>query len=107
MEMGVANLYQLKDSQCLQKYKNNTHAQAFGAAIRNDKLDEFINYSNRALANYEFSSTYRVDFIYDRTSLDPEDILGIAESKELWGHGVEEPLIVVTNVEITLNNSVA
>ena len=79
------------------------HAQAFGAAIRNDKLDEFIDYSNRALANYEFSSTYRVDFIYDRTSLDPEDILGIAEYKELWGHGVEEPLIVVTNVEVTLN----
>lgn len=29
--------------------------------------------------------------------------MGIAEYKELWGHGVEEPLIVVTNVEITLN----
>ena len=29
--------------------------------------------------------------------------MGIAEYKELWGHGVEEPLIVVTNVEVTLN----
>ena len=36
--------------------------------------------------------------------LDPDDILEIASYAELWGHGVEEPLIAIEKVSITKNN---
>lgn len=80
------------------------HNQACGAAIEDSNLDKLIEYSNSALANYKFDATYRVDFIYDINSLDPEDILEIADYAELWGHGVEEPLIAIEKVNITKNN---
>lgn len=80
------------------------HAQAFGAAIEDINLDKLIEYSNSALANYKFDATYRVDFITSTIDLDPDDILEIASYAELWGHGVEEPLIAIEKVSITKNN---
>lgn len=80
------------------------HPQAFGTSVKDQNLSALVEYSNSALANIQFSATYRVDFIYDKSSLEPEDILEIAEYHHLWAHGVEEPLVVVIGVPVTKNN---
>ena len=80
------------------------HPQAFGASVKDQNLNALIEYSNSALADIQFSAIYRVDFIYDKNSLEPEDILEIAEYHHLWAHGVEEPLVVVIGVPVTKNN---
>lgn len=76
------------------------HANAFGSGIRDDKFAEFINYSNNALKDFDFSPYYRVDFIFSSDEVKPDDILGLANFKHLWGQGVEEPMIVVENVKV-------
>ena len=77
------------------------HANAFGSGIRDDKFIEFINYSNNALKDFDFSPYYRVDFIYSADEVTSNDILNLANFKHLWGQGVEEPLIAIENVKVT------
>ncbi len=80
------------------------HNQAFGAAVKEDNLQALIDYSNQKLSNCKFDATYGVDFIYDMQDLDPDEILEIAGYAELWGHGVETPLVAIENVNVTKNN---
>jgi single-stranded-DNA-specific exonuclease len=77
------------------------HSNALGVGIRDTSFNEFINYSNNALKDFDFSPFYRVDFIYSAEEVTPNDILGLANFKHLWGQGVEEPLIAIENIKIT------
>ena len=79
------------------------HAQAFGAGIKDENFSDFIIYSNNALANYDFSPQYKVDFIYDQFNIKSKDILEIAGYDMLWGQGVAEPKIVIENINLTKN----
>lgn len=80
------------------------HDSAFGTGIRDDLFDAFIEYSNEALKNYDFSACYQVDFIFDQNILEPKDILEIANLNHLWGTGIEEPYIAIENVKVTSEN---
>lgn len=79
------------------------HNNAFGAGIRDDLFDAFIEYSNEALKDYDFSACYQVDFIFDQNTLEPRDVLGIANLNHFWGTGIEEPYIAIENIKITDN----
>lgn len=76
------------------------HANAFGAGIQDKDLNNFIEYSNKKLANFDFTPRYRVDFIYDLNNLNKVDLVNITEWANLWGKGVEEPLIALENISI-------
>ena len=80
------------------------HANAFGFGIRNSDLKDFIHYCNTALGDFEFTPCYNVDFIFSADNFNGNDILEIAELKSLWGQGVTEPYIALTNVKVTKNN---
>ena len=80
------------------------HSNALGVGIEDRFFSEFINYSNNALKDYDFSPFYRVDFIYSGSEVKPENILDLANFKHLWGQGVEEPFIAIENVKITKDN---
>ena len=73
----------------------------FGCGITDDKINDFISYVNTALSDFDFTPCYRVDFIYDITSLSNKDILNIAHFKHIWGSGLEEPLIAIEKLAIT------
>ena len=80
------------------------HANAFGFGIRNSDLKDFIHYCNTTLGDFEFTPCYDVDFIFSADNFNGNDILEIAELKSLWGQGVTEPYIALTNVKVTKNN---
>lgn len=80
------------------------HANAFGFGIRNSDLKDFIHYCNTVLGDFEFTPCYDVDFIFNADNFNGNDILEIAELKSLWGQGVAEPYIALTNVKVTKNN---
>ena len=80
------------------------HANALGVGINDMSFNEFINYSNEVLKGFDFSPSYRVDFIFSGDEVKPDDILGLANFKHLWGQGVEEPMIVIENVKVTKDN---
>ena len=80
------------------------HEGAFGVAIKNEKLKSFIEYSNKELANFDFTPKYYLDFIYDANYLMPQDIFNIANYDGLWGQGIEEPFVLVKNIKINKDN---
>jgi single-stranded-DNA-specific exonuclease len=90
------------DSGCIDYAEG--HANAFGFGINSHKLDEFINYCDTTLKDFEFTPCYSVDFIFNADNFNPKDIIEIADLKSLWGQGVEEPYIALTNVRVTKNN---
>lgn len=77
------------------------HANALGVGISDDNFNQFITYSNQALADFDFSPSYKVDFIFDGSNFHGKDITDIANLKSLWGQGVEEPYVVIENLKVT------
>ena len=94
----------IKDSQCLQKYKIITHANALGVGIADIHFNEFIDYSNKALESFDFTPCYKVDFIFNANNFNGNDILDIAELKPLWGQNVDECKVALEDVKISKNN---
>lgn len=77
------------------------HAQAFGLSIADEKFDEFVQYSDAVLQEAKFSPSYKVDFIYNSSSLSSKDILTLGDMKTLWGQNMDEPLLAVEHIQVT------
>jgi single-stranded-DNA-specific exonuclease len=79
------------------------HANAFGVGIRDDKIDEFLNWCNNALKDFDFTPNYKVDFIFDAKTLSENkyDLYNLIEYSDIWGQEVSEPLIAIKDLLIT------
>ena len=82
------------------------HANALGVGIADINFNQFIEYSNQALADFDFTPCYKVDFIFYGDDFRGSDIVEIAELKSLWGQGVEEPLVAIEHINIHNGNVV-
>ncbi len=82
------------------------HANALGVGIMDDWFEDFIDYSNEKLAEFDFSPCYKVDFIYDGSNFKGADIVEIAELKSIWGQGVDEPYVAIENIKVSKDNVV-
>ena len=82
------------------------HANALGSGITDDNFETFINYSNNALKDFDFTPCYKVDFIFNGSDFKGSDIVEIAELKSLWGQGIEEPFIAIENINVYSGNVV-
>ena len=80
------------------------HANALGAGISEVSFREFIEYSNTALADFDFTHCYKVDFIFNGGDFNGNDIIEIAGLKSFWGQGIDEPFIAVENIKVLTNN---
>jgi len=79
------------------------HNNAFGISIQSNNLDKFREYCNTKLANINYTSdnVYEVDL--ETTVDDPWLIFIITQidkHKDMWGKGIEEPLICIKNIEL-------
>ena len=78
------------------------HPQAFGLALCDEKIEDFISYCDTILQDVEFSPSYKVDFIYSYNDIQlTRTVLALGNHKELWGQEVGEPLLVVENIPVT------
>ena len=84
-------------------FQSEGHANAFGFGIYAENVDAFLAWSDEALKDVEFSPSYKVDFIYSASSMNPQDILDIGSMKSLWGQNVNEALVAVERVNVTKN----
>lgn len=82
------------------------HANALGVGITDEEFKAFIEYSNRELAEFDFTPCYKVDFIFNGNDFRGKDIVEIAELKSLWGQGVDEPLIAIEHINVYAGNVV-
>ena len=82
------------------------HANALGVGIADMHFADFVDYSNRELAEFDFTPCYKVDFIFSGADFRGKDIVEIAELKSLWGQGVDEPLVAIEHINVYAGNVV-
>lgn len=80
------------------------HANALGVGIQDEKFNTFIDFSNKALASFDFTPCYKVDFIFSGGDFKGTDIVEIAELKSIWGQGIDEPYVAIENVKVSNEN---
>lgn len=82
------------------------HANAFGVSIPKGEIKNFIEYSNKKLANQDFSPSYKVDFIFNSNDEIADKLLEMANLAETWwSHPVdEEPSVAIENVTVHAGN---
>lgn len=79
------------------------HSNAAGCGIKDTNFDSFIAYGDAELAMYDFSTSYKVDFIFDGSHFNGDNIIDIARLKHLWGEGVAESYIAIENLKVSNN----
>ena len=80
------------------------HAAAMGVGINKENVEGLIAYSNKALANYDFSACYDVDYVFMANDFSSQAIIDIASMKSLWGKGLDEAMIVIKGIKVTNQN---
>lgn len=108
---GSARNYQYSEIGDLRRFLNNFpqvlyaqgHASAFGIAILDEFFDSFIEDTNVALKDIDFSPMYRVDTIFKEND-DAEYILQIHGLTPFYGTGFEEPYVAVEEVHVNSSN---
>lgn len=79
------------------------HQNAFGVCIAADKLESFINNTDKALADMSSEPVYYVDYIYTGGDVNPQDILTIGGLKELWGKDFNEAMVAIKDLKVSKN----
>ena len=77
------------------------HQNAFGVSINVDKIDEFLEKTDMALANMTSEPVYYVDYIYNGADVNPQDILAISDLSNLWGKDLDEAMVAVKDIKIS------
>lgn len=77
------------------------HQNAFGVCIAADKMEDFINNTDKALADMSSEPVYYVDYIYTGGDINPQDILTIGGLKELWGKDFNEAMVAVKDLKVS------
>lgn len=77
------------------------HQEAAGIGIKGGRVQDLIDYFNDRYADIDADLYYDVDFIIDANDPALPDLIADLDSmKDMWGQGMPEPLIAVTNVKI-------
>jgi single-stranded-DNA-specific exonuclease len=78
------------------------HGNAHGISIHQSKVNDLIEYANRELKDVEFNENlYEVDIVVKNNDTSLGDIIKqIDKGRTLWGQGIDEPLIVIENLNL-------
>lgn len=76
------------------------HPGAFGIELPKNNVELAKQWFNEQLQNINMDKIYRVDFIIDIDNLSIGFIQEIDKYKNLWGHGVEQPLTAIENIDV-------
>ena len=77
------------------------HANAFGISIAESNIDSFIEKTNQLYEQVEKEPVYWVDYIWTKNEVSPQDILSIANAKNLWGQEIPEPYICLKDIALS------
>ena len=76
------------------------HPGAFGLSINGSQINAFIQKTDELLKDMNDEAIYFVDYIYEGDSVNPDNILSIANMEYLWGKDMDEPFIAIKNLKI-------
>lgn len=76
------------------------HGAAFGCQLPSDNLNDARNWFNEELKDVDMEKVYYVDFIIDSDDINIGFIQDIDNNQNLWGHGVDEPLVAIEDITL-------
>lgn len=98
---GIDNFRQFLIDTNLVMYAEG-HADAFGTGILDKDFEHFVEYTNNVLKDYNFNTSYKVDFIFQGWGdLAPEELIELAELNSIWGQGIEKPLLAIKGLNLS------
>lgn len=77
------------------------HQNAFGLGIYEQNIQAFLEKTDAALKDASNEAIYYVDYIWDKTTIDENKVLDIANLSHLWGQGLDESEIAIENLKIS------
>lgn len=81
------------------------HDNAFGCQFTDANLKKFIEYSNKKLATFDFTPCIQVDADIPASIISDylPDLYELGDLDYIWGKGVDEPILLISNIKITNN----
>lgn len=76
------------------------HDNAAGVSILRDNVKSTIELCNKKLENVDFTRCYNVDFDISSDDLSIAFIKSIDEMKDIFGQGIKEPLVHISNIPV-------
>ena len=80
------------------------HASAFGIGIGENEFETFINKTNELLKDFDNTPCYYVDLEVTADQLSDNEVFAIGSNADIWGQGLEEPFIAITNIRLTADD---
>lgn len=80
------------------------HNAAFGCQLQEDNIEQATNWFNEQLKDVNMDKIYQVDFIFNADDISIGFIQEIVSYQDLWGHGLEEPLVAIENISVVRND---
>lgn len=77
------------------------HPGAFGLGIKSENIDAFVQKTDEILKDMPNEPVYYVDYIYNGTDINQEDLISMASLENLWGKDVSEALIAIKGLKVT------
>ena len=77
------------------------HQGAFGLGLPQDKIDKFIESTDKQLADMPNEPIYYVDYLWGPRDVDSAAILEIAAMDKYWGKDVQPALVAIQGLQIT------
>ena len=77
------------------------HESAAGIGITKENLPKFIDATNELLKNFDNTPCYYVDLEVSAEQLTDNEVFSIGSNSDIWGQGLEEPLIAITDIKLT------
>lgn len=101
----LENLREFLSNSGLVEYAQG-HASAFGIFILDENINEFKQYIDEELKDFDFSNCYRVDFIWRYTDTDKylDSIKELGRLHSIWGQGLAEPYIAIEHITVSKDN---
>lgn len=80
------------------------HASAFGIAIKDSNFNKFVEMTDELLKDFNFNPCYFVDLEVSADQLNDTEVFAIGSNADIWGQGLDEPLIAITNIRVNEEN---
>ena len=77
------------------------HQGAFGLGLLPEDVDAFLEITDILLQNMPTEPVHYVDYIYQNTNVNPDQVLEIAELGDIWGKDIDESFVAIDGLKIT------
>ena len=85
-------------------FKCQGHSNAAGAEIKKENLQQVKNLLNEQLKDIIYDDIYMCDFLLDAEEVDVKIVTDMDRYDWVWGTGVKEPYVAVTNITVSRND---